>query len=434
MYTKRLIELMKRIEEQKKKFYQKVQTYEALSLTFDRMMQVYEIIWLEASLYTIFTNFFLFAWGMDLTLDPSLFEYLLLDFDFELPSLEEFLRGISIKVSFVDLTEQFKRWYYEYYRELLPPEFQLDWNEAVKQFIKEVYQDNYVAGVYTPARFGVTKYDESVYWKEDLQKTIEGTIKQYLGTTLQDEISNILSKGMMLKEEFVEELYDRSVLINAVIRNAPIMGFVICGYTPLCEEKEIHGVVYGVVKVRLKDLGEVEIYFNSIDDVTYGHLCGISRCGFSRVVPENESLFSEKIFEFIAYRVRRIVERFSSPITSLLFSEGGRAVRGIPYARSTLTWGEKYMLRALIDSLVRSYLARYRLDPFTMNKYVTFVWDYVFSRVAKHRHHEVGLQRVSIDDYDKYMIEKWVRMNLDRNILISLINFIKTWVSYIWRM
>ena len=433
---RRLEDLLKQIEEQKRKYWAKMQSQEAFFTVLDRMYEISPYIWEYCSFLSILSTFFGIQYALNFRFGLRDFPLIGIEFNIALPTLEEFIRGIPIKVTRKKIDEFFREFYEYFYGITLPPEFTLNYENTLKEFIEEEFHEGFEYKFGECARYGYSRYGYSIYcrlFSEPLhhQGVTMLTVKHGLSPR-PDVLIPALVSVLKFPDWIMEDELTRFIFLSDVVKQTTICGASICGVSRCPKPVETPYGRYYEVKTRWPDGREVTIYLSNTGNVLFGHLCGISRCGLSRKVPVKRDIFKVTPFHFTEFKVNAQMYRFHSSLTPTLFTEAGRATKGIADSRITMEYGEMQTLRYQIDIIVRRFLAPYKLDPFTQQKYVNFAIDYVFSRIRKHAPLEEWLDRIPEKDYENFMIEKWVKYGLERNILKNLIKYLSRWVPA-WR-
>ena len=426
--SKRLQELLLQLEWAKRKWWAKDQTLEALWIIGDRFLQIMDYLWQWISFYILFQHWWLYYLTINFGFNFDEFYQMKLEFKFELPDIEDILKGLLIKIIRTDINELFREFYFDYYGIELPVWFRLDRDTFIEYFTEKYAWDILKESYIIPARYGITYYGNSVYWKEDLSNAISGTLEKHGFYPYARYIADIFEESLDVISALLEELKVRLSILKSIFTEMTVCGCVICGVSKVPEEKIINGERYFVLRYTTPEGETVEAYIKTIDHALFGTICGISRCGYTRCLPPEQSFFHPNASEFIIYRVNEIMGRFLSNITGLSLSEGTIGAVEPFRATKTLDYGTKLQLRYMIDFVVRGFLSRYPLDPMTINAYVNFAVDYVFSRIRKHHHYEQWLRTLSQEEYEKFFIAKYKRMGLDETLLRQIIALLNRWL------
>ena len=97
---------------------------------------IYEDAWKYLQIFCNIDISSLFIFG----LDPSELEPFNLDFKVELPSVEEWLQGIKLKFSKVDVSEVWQKMYEEYLKKIIPK--LLDFDKFIEYNIEDEFQED----------------------------------------------------------------------------------------------------------------------------------------------------------------------------------------------------------------------------------------------------------------------------------------------------
>jgi len=455
---RRLEELIRKVEEQKRKWWSKSQSYDTMSTIVERMFELEPYMWRYFNFEMMTSYWFSILFVMNFGIDFDWLDIMNLNFTFEAPSLEDILAGIFVKISKIDINELYRRFALDYYGIELPVDFRLDFFSLLDEFVKFRYRTAFYPRMPSypeefpddVARYEVDYYDEKRYlYMADPEGRTVSTIGarldaqyydycKYFHTMTPRGYSSMSIKRMftpsyrvetkilrdlgICNETLAKNFMDRTDILLKVAKETTICGLAICGESKCPKRTDFMGLEYYEANIELEDGKKVRILFRTVDQILFGEISGFTVCGYGRVMPHFECIFTEKVFDFFNYRLRDAMARVLTPLTALSLTEGGRAARRPFKSKKTMTYGSKMINRYTIDSIVRAMLSGYGFDPFTLNKYVNFAVDYVFSRIRKHEPIDDWIKDLTDYEYRFLIVSKWVMYGLDKNICEMIMN------------
>ena len=390
------------VRRMKKKLYDKTMTVDAFYTTWDRFIDIFD----DLNMTVFVTN-----------VSTSLFD-ILASIDFNFPSVN--LNAIKILENFGFVSRYIPaRYGYSTY--------------GKSMITQGTSLTNYVVGIYDE-----TQYDVSIFDPEDIWKAI-GLLKKKFLTEVMNYVARIhashsFSKSFNIFFGYTDDIFERVYLIIEAIFNYHICGFVVCGYSKLGEVTKIEESYYGTI---WSPRGYY-FKFNNILQLWFAPRCGISVCGFFRIVPKSKQLL-EEMLKLIPFNIvlRELLEFAREQRDRFLMNITGIKLVS-PYKwyqeRKVESYGNKMYILTLIDRQVKNILRKMNVDPVKLQLYVSFVKELVFGRSKKHTYFGKGWLYVDINRFKEYLFTKYEKMGLDRNILEYLYNRFINVAQYWWNL
>jgi len=309
------------------------------------------------------------------------------------------------------------------------------------------------------ARYGMTKYNESIYdppdvtWK-DLARllwnlryhTTEKSVPYYkkVGQALKNFIDTHkeILKRRDVAPYYIEGMVEKLLTAESKVLNCSYVGFAIVGVAKVVKSTERKGRKMGLRKQRWTDdyktEREIPTKFPYETQVNY------ARVNYARVVPEEER-FKRDILSPLSRDLARRIKEFKmraskTPITKGLDVEVRPEIKEITknieppkhtlyqrvfflQKRYQLEWeGGKHQARLQnIIEHVKPILDKHGVHGNFRLGYITFAKEYVYMHYKPHRKHKQWKKILTEDD----LILKYKRMGCDEQILREIIKVVK---------
>jgi hypothetical protein len=416
----KLEELLKELDNQKRKYHEKMLTSDAELTLLMRSFQIYDFMVDISNL--LIPEFYVSNLISSLLFDFDLSELepLNLEFTWRFPDLEEWLRGVSIVF------------------ERVIPDYAVSVEEFVRTNIKEEYQEDILGTRIEKGVYGVSKYGQSYYdppaVREFLKTTTLTLFKKHPPFTTRREAYDKIIEALNLNPDVIRSIHDRISMLISAHTECFILGYGIIGITKLCRESP-HNEGYGIVPFINYDGELVEAEIQTLDHILYGCILGVSALGYCFLLPE-ESIFvtdAKQIVEGIADKLRKLRDRIM--LTAPGFSNYVRGDEAVDYHKCERTniWGELMGIRYVIESLVDNYVSSKipELDPFTKRKYITAVLQLVGHIGKRHKWGYDVFKAMEDVELRKWWTDFWITQGLDLKILLELYNMVKVWLPQV---
>mgnify|MGYP000144317431 CR=1 FL=1 len=432
------------INKQKEKLHSKSFSEDGVVTTWERMFDVEGILNRDVS-RTLISDFLTTLSEISLfDIDFSFFDNINLDFHFELPSFEDVLRGKFISVVEEDFTESFKK-YMNNVERISVPEEVIDRDATIKYFFPEEVQEVLKTDKIEIAKYGISRYDESVYgpsvtvnqsfqiarkrmgihiwskWQKPMPIPLSPVFFKNPANT-----GNSDPKGMFNENpEFFSDIVLKRHIIDTCIKKGVFMDAWILDYSEFSEIDE-----EGRAVIEVDGLGELHI--NNLMEIVIGEqptdpeavlVLDLGRLGGDETV----NYVHERVARFIDWRINSIIDRFLSSTTPTIFSRTGEEKKDAHKHRSILRYGEaRYMIRQ-IRSWVKRVLSNHDLSIWDINAYASLVIEYVFSAWEGHRATKKFKEEMEKEELKEYLLNKAELLGLNRDILNNLLEGADIW-------
>jgi len=437
MSTLSIEQLIKEVRNQKYKYHKKVLSGSAVDVGFQRIRDIYPYLQQISAEYTLFFNFLNISSIYTLGLNPSELEPLNIDFEIELPSLEEYLEGIKIKIEPIEFPEAFKEFELEEFQIEIPP------LSTIEELTPEIIIKPFVLpAIETEKRklvIGVTKYGEGYVdpplVREFLRSTYYMLLKKRFYLPLVRNYIDEFCKVLNIETPIIETLYNRAVLLHQALYEGFVLGYNVLGVSKL-SRKEGDYYLIDVITYR----GDtVTVRFRSLQELLWGFILGVTPLGYGLLLPREE-IFKKRLSprrgievrvlpEFVHWRYRRLLGRMFA--TPLAYSNYQRFKEMYDYHASDRTgvFGELTADKYFIESVVASILDRYDVDKVRQVAYRKAVLQLIGYVKKRHRWGYKIFRYMDEETFKKWWIEHWVRQGLNKAILEELYERCRIWLK-----
>jgi hypothetical protein len=405
-----------RVLEQKLKLSQKSFTDDALDQNLFKLLDVYEWSTFEGeatlsdTLFTSLTATLLY--GIPLA-DVVPWQQL---FRVELPTVEEYLRGVLIRI------------------ERVAPEEVVPALETVGGALSYIFVEP-VAETIAPqvpgkAVYGVSRYDQSYFdptaVREFLRSTAYAVTKRGTSFTGMRDEMGALTEALALRPEVAEDLLNRSLLVEALKWQGAVADYAWADETLVTD---------GRVRFRASTGEEVEVEVAHLLDAVAGCYADLSFADACYAMPED-------YYRYYPLRYDPAVARVALDYLVSLFTRGFRdrltlaALALANYqtaeerARVVTPRAETYALATSqcqrLDSLVEGFVQQAKPDatPVELNLYKVAVRALYGELFAAHRWGAEAQRAMARDQLKRYWVEKWGRYGLNPQLLDQLFDLV----------
>jgi hypothetical protein len=333
-------------------------------------------------------------------------------FSTELPTVEEYLRGVLIKI------------------EQVAPEEVVPALESVEGALDYIFEES-VAETVAPqvpekAVYGKSSYDRSYFdpaaVREFLRSTAYAVTKRGTSLTGMRDEMEALTEALDLRPEVAENLLNRSLLVEALKRQGAIADYAWADETAVTD---------GKVSFRAGTGEEVEVEVAHLLDAVAGCYADFSFAGACYAMPED-------YYRYYPLRYDPAVGREALDYLVSLFTRGFRdrltltALALANYqtaeerARPVTPRAEAYAAATSqcqrLDSLVEGLVLQAKPDATAveLNLYKTAARSLYGELTAVHRWGAEAQRAMPRDELKRYWVEKWSRYGLDAQLLDRL--------------
>jgi len=403
----------RKVVEQKKKYWLKVLSDGAIDAMFYRMFDIFDYLsfwgdWVISD--TLFSSLISLVF-FDLAI-PEITPWTL-TWEVELPSVDEFLAGVLIKLEPIKI-------------ELEIPEVR-----EIDATVDYILEPEYSAGVKETRGkkliVGKTKYGEGYVDPPAVREFFRSTVlaflkKDYSMKAVRERLESA-RKTWNIAPEVIEEFWNRLVTLTSIKENALTWDYGWWDRSSWSEEGSS-----GKVPIVNYQGEEVEVEYEHAADAKWGGHWDLSRWDyFCWTAPESPFKVEEVLRDSNVSIIRDlVVSKFRSRITLTPFiianyqkTEGREKWSKSPRTETyALPMSQRYRLESLVDSVVRQL--KPDIDVIRLRLYKSAILDLYGMLFDPHRWGAEAQRASTRDEIRKYWIEKWRGHGLDEFILGKL--------------
>lgn len=333
----------------------------------------------------------------------------LLNWEIELPSLDEFLRGVLIKLEPIDISLQF-------------PELTSVFDAAWGIFTDEVAEG--VAGTrLAKAIYGQSRYDESYYDPEAVREFLRSTLfaftkKGKSWTEVKTRIQKA-AEQLDVPEDLARVVFDRLSMISNIKVTAATWDYAWWDNSEW--PPETHS---GAVEFVTYDLTTESVEYEQLFDAQGSGIWDYACWDYCYWTPETPAYrFDEQklLMAFDTYRdiiVQGFRRRYLA--TALAVAnyqtaqerQSWQSVRTETYAVPT---SQRYRIESIVESVVKARIPD--VDPYKLQLYKSAALDVYGALYGVHRWGDEMFRVMTPDQLKQYWVDKWSADGLDPDTL-----------------
>lgn len=422
---------------EKKKYWAKVLKEEAIWTNYLRSVDTEDIFnewaWSESMFFIWLNISSLFIFG----LEPYELEPLDPEFNIEVPSLAEWLQGIKVKIIPKTVGEAWKEFYWDYYKEEVPPEVDFDiFVDAtiLPEYLQYIYEQKY-----RKLRVGYSKYGECFVdppvIRDFIRSTLYELIKRRIDLERIRKIFKIAVERGFMVEGIVESIYNRMVMHLQSIFESFILDYNLLNYSKLCSR----GSEKTTIPITTWRGIVLDMEISKFDEINMGFILNVTPLNLG-ILMSRKSVFKPSPISphkvgtcvpahFIDWKVRRMVSRYRA--TGVGFGNYQRPEEAFDFHRSERA-DHYHAIRDFyrhIDNLVENILANKGIDRYHMNMYKRAVSMLIGHKKKRHKWGYAAFRSMSEEEFRDWWIDYWARQGLDINILSELYNMVIKWLK-----
>jgi hypothetical protein len=348
-------------------------------------------------------------------------EPLNLEFEWWFPTIEEWLKGVSIVIEKLAPEEL----------AIVFPGLAVSVDEFISANIKEEYALSVKVTRPEKCYWGVSRYGECYVdpraVREFIRTTIALTIKKHPNIVNRRLNLETLAKVLNFNVDAARYIHDRLAMVMGIHTDCFVLDYGVLDVSRLCEEYGIDPRM-GVAHFVNIDNQVVSVAFKNLADAQYGCILDVSSLDFCFLMPEEDIYkHSPEYYVFsLEEKLRRFRDRLMlSPLAITNYVTGDEAM---DYSRCERTeiWGYLMALRYTIEFIVKNWLDNNvpNLDIYTRRKYVTAVLQLIGHLGKRHRWGYKIFRIMSDEELKSWWIDYWGKQGLDRAVLKKLWNFV----------
>ncbi len=407
-----------KILEAKRKYFQKALSDDAIDQNVWRSFGIFD--------YATFWG----DWVLSDTLFSSLIGLLLFDlpladivpwnlgWEVELPSVEEFMRGVLIKLEPIQITVEFPELsdVYKTLESIMVPD--------VVPNIEETRGKKLIVGF--------TKYGEGYVdppaVREFLRSTLYAFTKKNLSWSEAKQRLQAVAKALNIAPSIVEDVFNRLSIISAIKEKAATWDYAWWDVSYWSEEGS-----GGLVEFTNWDLKTDKVEYEQMWDAQAGAWWDVSFWDYAYWTDDvSPYKIDPKVYESIISRMRDfLVRNFRNRILTIALALANyqRAdERAYPWRSGRLeTFAIPFSQRMRLESITERIVRQLdpNVTPYKLRLYKTAVIEMYGKLYNPHRWGAEMERSMSADEFKKYWLEKWSSEGLDRSILEKLYDSVR---------
>jgi len=415
--SSKLAELIAELDRQKRAYHEKTLSVDGEWSIFMRSFQIYDFT-LDLSRLLI-PEFYFASASLSTLFRIDLFdlEPLNLEFTWRFPTLDEWLRGVSIVF------------------ERVTPAYATDYKTYVETNIAPEYREPLLIGIPEKCVWGKSRYGmcyvDPVAVREFLRATITRMLLKHRETATRRASITSLAKTLNVNLDLARSTHDRMSLVIAEQTGCFTLGYSLLGMARLCEPRpeapELGVVVFedleGVVK---------EATVSKLADSQFGCILGVAVLGYCYLMPKVDIYqhSPEPLFKGVSEKLDMFRGRFMLTAPGLSNYVRGDEAADYHKAERTNVWGELMASRYEIEAVAGALLDHIapELNVFDRRKYITAVLQLVGHVGKRHRWGYAAYKAMTDEELKAWWLEHWAGMGLDRAVLERLYESVKVWL------
>jgi len=415
---------------EKRKYFSKVLSQGAMWANYQRLLDGEDVFsewaWAESMFFIWLDISSLFIFG----LEPYELEPFTVDFDVELPTLEEWLQGIKLKIEKVDVGESWKDMYWKYFKQEVPP--YLDFDRLIRELVQPDYAGYILWRKYGKLVVGFTRYGEGYVdppvVREFLRATFYELLKRRVDLTRLKEVYKTLVEKLGISEGIAESVFNRIVLhLQSLFENF-ILDYNLLNYSKLCEPGS-ESATFPIVTWREE---VCDVNYKKLAELNSGMILDVTPLDHNILMPEGRFFKDSPVGTttvaswFVDYKVRKLISRYRA--THVAFANYQRPEEMQKFYKSERA-DQYHQLRLFfyhLDSLVDSILEGEDVDSFRRNLYRKAAAMLIGHRKKRHKWGYEAFKTMSEEEFKQWWIGYWKRQGLKPELLNRIYEAIKT--------
>jgi len=418
---------------QKEKYFEKVLSEDAIWQNYLRTILTEglfgEWAWAE-SLYFIWLDISgLFIFG----LQPYEVEPLDPEFHTQLPSLEEFLQGIKLKLIPVDVGEAYRQFCWDIYNLEVPP--LLDYITFVLTTCYPEFQDYFKQQENRKLIVGKSKYGTAYVDPPVIRDLIRATLlelaKRRIDFNRIKSLYELAVNNKLVHQGIVESIYNRLVLHFQAMFETFILDYNLLNYSKLASR----GSEKTKIPIQTWRGEEVEVEFGKFDEVNCGFILNVTPLNLG-ILMDRKIVYKPNpkapadvgtpvMAQFVDWKVRRMISRYRA--TGVAFGNYQRPDEAISYHRSERAdhYHTFRLFQHHLDRIVENTLRNSGLDAYTLNMYKRAVAMLIGHKKKRHKWGFDAYRDMTEEEFKSWWLNYWAKQGLDINILNVLYSRLK---------
>lgn len=422
---------------EKRKYFSKLLSESAIWMnylrTLDTLSLFSEWAWSESLFFIWLDISNLFIFGLDptelLPLDP--------EFHVKLPTVQEFLQGIKLKLEPVDVGEAWRIFYWDIYGLEVPPLLDFVtfitvqcWPEYLG-FILEQQKRKLIVG---ESVYGTSYVDPPVI-REFIRSSLWELARRRIDLTRIRQFYQVVVDKARINEGIVEAMYNRLALHLHTLFEKFILDYNLLNYSKLCEATS-ETTKAPMVTWR----GEYrEVEFRKFNEINCGFILDITPLNLGILMDdriiykpsplETHDVGTTVLSDFIDWKVRRMISRY--PATGVAFGNYQRPDETLAWHRSERA-DHHHQLRLFyyyIDAVVDSLLEKEDVTIFEKNLYKRAAAMLLGHPKKRHKWGYEAYKAMIEEEFKEYWLSYWEKQGLNTFVLNKIYQVFGKWAK-----
>lgn len=405
----------------KEKYHQKVLSSNAIYINWIRMLDIQplfaRIVWLDLSIFDLSQ----LGLGLLYYLLPIDLKPFTIDFDFELPSIDETLQGIWMKFKPVN-------W-----------EFKYDWLADFKKYIvknfKEKYRKDLIEYMNLKAIYGKTQYARSYYDPFIPREMMRSTMirLRLMRTPDTSWLSTMQTIQEVLEITGItdDHVFNRVMMHYSAQSEAFVLGMAVLGKSKLCK---MDGD-FAVIPFMDSQKNMYDLKFRTLDHIQLGFILGVTPIGYGLLLPK-ESIYqlpdgkkNPPIIDVLIEKMRRLTSRLS--LTAWAYGNYNRPSEMSNYHESERT--NQYDLlqaqRRQIEQWVYYSIPPEESNAVKIRQYQNAVLQAISWKAKRHKWGFKSWEYMTEEQFKEWWLNHWETQGLKRETLNNLYGGMSKWLE-----
>lgn len=438
---------------QKKKYWSKVLKETAIWANYQRAIDTESIFgewaWSESMFFIWMDISGLFIFGME----PYELEPLDPEYRTELPTLEEFLQGIKLKLIPLDVHNAYLQFYWDYFQLRVPP--LLDYVTFVLATCYPEYADLLLGQrkrklIVGESVYGTSYVDPPVI-RDFMRATLYELAKRRMDFERIRKLFRIAVDKKMIAEHIAESIYNRLVMHFQTLFDSFILDYNLLNYSKLCSRELRAGeAYYGTSHLASSSRGAVTtittwrgetftMEIKKFDEVNMGLILNVTPLNLGILMDRRQvykptpksylDIGTSMTSYFIDWKVRRMISRYRA--TGIGFGNYQRPEEAFYFHKSERA-DHYHQLRDFyrhFDNIIENMLANKGIDIYKKNMYKRAIAMLIGHKKKRHKWGYSAYKSMTEEEFKEWWISYWQKQGLDINILNELYNSVIKWVK-----
>ncbi|RLI87533.1 MAG: hypothetical protein DRP01_01620 [Archaeoglobales archaeon] len=411
----------RRISDIKKKYHAKTLSDSAISLTFQRLLDIdpyfAEYVWLYLSPFDLSQ----LGLGLLYNILPIDYEPYNIGFEFELPNFDELLQGIWGKFKPI----HFERLYM----------WMTDFKEYIIENFKEEFQEDLLIGRGEKAIYGITPYARGLYDPIVAREFLRATFHRLRLLRKPDEswikTMEQIADYLEMIEVTDDNIFNRLMMLFSAQSQAFVLGLGVLGKSRL---SDVEG---DLAKIPFMDAQRniLDIKFSTLDHLQFGFILGVTPLGYGLLLPKKsiyKLIDDKKNPPFLKALIEKMnIIKNSLILTTFAYSNYNKPEEMINPHKSDRTnqYALLHQQRRIVEKWVETRIPPEESNPIRIRQYKNAVLQLISWRAKRHRWGFKAWKTMTEDQFKEWWLNHWEAQGLNRQTLLNLYGGMRLWLQ-----